>query len=82
MREDCYVYDFESSYQHAGFPGSSVGKESTCNVGGRGDMDSIPGWEHPLKEGNGNPLQQSCLKSPMDRVTRRDIVHGTAKSWT
>jgi len=39
MREDCYVYDFESSYQHVRFPGGSVGKESTC----KGDMDSIRG---------------------------------------
>ena len=50
-----------------GFPEGSMGKESTCNAGGRGDVGSIPGWDrHPEGE-NGNPLQYSCLKNPMDR---------------
>jgi len=46
------------------FPGGSVGKESSCSVG---DLGSIPGsWRSP-GEGNGNPLQYSCLENPMDR---------------
>ena len=47
-----------------GFPGDSVGKESTCNTG---DPGSIPGWGRSLGEGNGNPLQYSWLENLMDR---------------
>ena len=47
-----------------GFPHSSVGKESVCNVG---DLGSIPGLRRSPAEGNGNPLQYSCLENPMDR---------------
>ena len=42
----------------------SDGKESACNVG---DPGSIPGLGRSLEEGNGNPLQYSCLGNPMDR---------------
>ena len=38
--------------------------ESTCNVG---DLGSIPGWGRSPVEGNGNPLQNSCLENPMDK---------------
>ena len=44
-----------------GFPGSSAGKEFTCNVG---DLDLIPGLGRSLGGGNGNPLQYSCLENP------------------
>ena len=44
-----------------GFPGSSDGKEPTCNAG---DMDLIPGMERSPGGGHGNPLQYSCLKNP------------------
>ena len=40
------------------------GKESACNAG---DTGSIPGSEISPGEGNGNPLQYSCLENPMDR---------------
>ena len=50
--------------QKLGFPGSSDGKESTCNVG---DLDSIPGLGTSPGGGHGNPLQYSCLENPMDR---------------
>ena len=40
------------------------GKESACNAR---DMGSIPGLGRTLAEGNGNPLQYSCLENPMDR---------------
>ena len=39
------------------------GNESTCNVG---ELGSIPGLERSRREGNGNPLQYSCLENPMD----------------
>ena len=45
------------------FPGDSVSKESTCNAG---DPDSIPGLGRSPGEGNGNPLQYSCLENSMD----------------
>ena len=35
-----------------------------------------------LGEGNGNPLQYSCLENPMDREAWQATVHGVAKSWT
>ena len=40
------------------------------------------GWEDPLGEGNGNPLQYSCLENPKDRGTWQTTVHGVEKSWT
>ena len=46
-----------------GFPGSSDGKATASNVG---DPGSIPGWGRSPGEGNGNPLQYSCLENPMD----------------
>ena len=47
-----------------GFPYSSVSKESACNAG---DPGSIPGSGRSPGEGNGNPLQCSCLENHMDR---------------
>ena len=41
--------------------------ESACQAG---DSGSIPGWERSPGEGNGNPLQYSCLENPMDRGAR------------
>ena len=46
-----------------GFLGGSNGKESACNAG---DLGLIPGSGRFLGEGNGNPLQYSCLENPMD----------------
>ena len=40
------------------------------------------GGEDSPGEGNGNPLQYSCLENPMDRGARWPTVHGVAKSWT
>ena len=62
-----------------GFSGGSDGKESACNAG---DLGSIPGSGRSPGEGNGNPLQYSCLKNPMDRGAWRTIVHGVAMSTT
>ena len=46
------------------FPGGSDGKASAYNAG---DPGSVPGLGRTLGEGNGNPLQYSCLENPMDR---------------
>ena len=42
-------------------------KNPPANVGDSGDVGSIPGSERSPRGGNGNPLQYSCLKNPMDR---------------
>ena len=62
-----------------GFPGGSDGKESACNAG---DLCSIPGVGSSSGEGNGYPLQYSCLENSMDRRAWRATVHETAKRWT
>ena len=62
-----------------GFPGGSVVKESACQAG---DADSIPGSGRSPGEGNGKPLQESCLENPMDRGAWQAIVHGVTKSQT
>ena len=55
-----------------GFPGSSDGKESACNVV---DPSSVPGSGRAPGEGNGYPLQDSCLENSMDRGARQATVH-------
>ena len=60
------------------FPGGSGGKESAGNAG---DLRSIPGSGRTPGEGNGNPLQYSCLENSMDRAWQA-IVHGVTKSQT
>ena len=45
-------------------------------------MGSIPGWGRSPGGGHGNPLQSSCLESPMDRGARRATVHGVAQCRT
>ena len=62
-----------------GFPGGSEVKASACNVG---DLDSIPGLGRSPGEGNGNPLQYSCLENPMDVEACWATVHGFAESDT
>ena len=64
---------------HQGFPGGSEVKASTCNAG---DLGSIPGSGRSPGEGNGNPLQDSCLENSMDRGAWWATVHGVAKSQT
>ena len=56
-----------------GFPGGSVGKESSCSVG---DMGSIPGLGRSPGEGNSYPLQYSGLENSMDRGDSQATVHG------
>ena len=62
-----------------GFPGGSEVKTSACNVE---DLGSIPGLGRSAGEGNGNPLQCSCLENPVDGEARWATVHGVAKKWT
>ena len=60
-----------------GFPCGSAGKESTCNMG---DLGLIPGLGISPGEGEGYPLQYSCLENPMDTGAWRATVHGVAKT--
>ena len=62
-----------------GFPGGSEVKVSACNAG---DLGLIPGLGRSHGEGNGNPLQYSCLENPMDGEAWWATVHGVAKSQT
>ena len=55
---------FKSALVLLDFPGGSDGKASVYNAG---DLGSIPGSGRSAGEGNGNPLQYSCLENPMDR---------------
>ena len=61
------------------FPGGSDGKASVYNAG---DPGSIPGSGRSPGEGNGNPLQYSCLEYPMDGGAWWATAHGVAKSRT
>ena len=61
-------------YSYLGFPCSSAGKESACNVG---DLGSIPGLGRSPGEGNGYPFQDPGPENSMNC-----IVHGVAKSQT
>ena len=53
-----------------------MGEESTCNAGDRGLMPGLGS----LEEGNGNPLQYSCLENSMGRGAWRATVYGIAES--
>ena len=62
-----------------GLLGGSDGKASAYNVG---DLGLIPGSGRSPGEGNGNPLQCSCLENPMDQGAWWATIHGVAKSRT
>ena len=87
MKNNASCYSFSLSWRDKmelilllgkrGFPDGSVGKESTCSAG---NPSLIPGSRRSPGEGNGNPLQYSCLKNPRDRGAWRGTVHGVTKS--
>ena len=62
-----------------GFPGGSEVKASAWNAG---DPGLIPGSGRSPGEGNGNPLQYSCLENPMEEGAWWATVHGVTKSQT
>ena len=59
--------------------GSSHGREFACNTR---DLGSVPGLGRSPGEGNGKPLQYSCLENSMERGAWWATVHGVAKNWT
>ena len=63
-------------YTSVGFPGGSVVKNLPANAGNSG---SIPRSGRSPGEGNGNPLQYSCMENPIDRGAWQATVHGVAK---
>ena len=63
-------------------PGGATVKNPPANAGDARKAGSIPEWGGSPGEGNGNPLQYSCLGNPMDRGAWLATVHGVAKSWT
>ena len=58
------ILRIEQAHEDLGFPQSSVGEAPACS---EGVPLSIPGSGRSPGEGNGNPLQYSCLRNPMDR---------------
>ena len=62
---------------YLGFPGSSDSKEFSCSAGNTG---SIPGSGRSPGEGNGYPLQYSCLENSMDRGAWQTTVHGVQRA--
>ena len=62
-----------------GFPGNSDGKEHACNAE---DLGSVPGLGIAPEEGNGNPLQYSCLENYMEKGALQSEVHEVTKSQT
>ena len=65
-----------------GIPGSSVGKEATCNAGDAGRCGFDPRVGKIPGGGRGNPLQYSYLDNPMDRGAWWTIVHRLPNSQT
>ena len=74
-----FKMDCVTLHMTMGFPGGSDGKESACNAR---DVGSIPGSGRSPGEGNGYPLQYSCLDNSMDWGTWRATLHRVAESDT
>ena len=60
----------------------SIGSDFKASAYNAGDLGSVPGSGRSPGEGNGNPLQYSCLENPMDGGSWQAAVHGVAKSRT
>ena len=70
----------ESPFYH--FLVSLVAQRLKASAWNAGDPDSVPGSGRSPGEGNGNPLQYSCLENPMEGGAWWATVHGVARSWT
>ena len=84
--QSTYMWNFFNKYcrgtVNVGLPCGSLGKESTSDALDMGAVGLIPGMGRSSGEGNGNPLQYSCLENPMDRGAWQFTVHRAAKTWT
>ena len=65
-----------------GFTSGTSGKEPSANARDLRDVGLIPGLGRFPGEGNGNPLQYSCLENPLDRGAWWATVHSVTKSQT
>ena len=74
-----YVFNSLMDVSLTSFPGGSEVKASACS---EEDPGSVPGLGRSPGEGNGSPLQYSCLENPMDGGAWQATVHGVAKSRT
>ena len=74
----CHISVFLSLTLLKDFPSGSDSEESACSAR---DPDSIPGLVRSSGEGNGSPLQCSCLETSMDREAWRATVHWVIKIW-
>ena len=73
------LYIYIHIHTGEGFPGDADNKESACNPG---NLGSSPGSGRYPGEGNGNPLQYSCLENSIGRESWQATVHGVTKSQT
>ena len=64
---------------YLGFLDGSIVENLPANAGDKGNAGSVPGWGRSPGKGNGNPLQYSCPRNPMDRGAWWTIVHGVTK---
>ena len=70
------VYVYECSWASQGM---LSGKDSACQCRQCRDVGSIPELGRSPREGNGNPVQYSCLRDPMDRGAWQAAVHGSQR---
>ena len=73
------IHDFLVAHKIHDFPGGSDGKVFAYNVG---DLGLIPGSERSPGEGNGNPLQLSCMENPMNGGDWWATFHRVTKNRT
>ena len=76
MESETVDQELRRTFKRYGFPGGSEVKASAPNAG---DLGSIPGSGRSPGEGNGKPLQYSCLENPMGREAWWATVRGVAK---
>ena len=79
LRAEVTSASSDARYPALSFPGGSEIKASACNAG---DLGLTPGSGRSPGEGNGYPLQYSCLENPMDRGVWWATIHRVTKSWT
>ena len=82
MLKKTIAHVLSEGIRHLGLPPWLSSKESACNAGDARGAGSIPGLGRSLGEGNGKPLQYSCMKDPMDRGAWWATVQRVAKSQT
>ena len=79
LTKEAKIYNGEKTVflTSGSFPGGTAGKESACSAV---DLGLIPESGRSPREGNGYPLQYSCLENPMDRGAWQATIHGITNS--